>query len=77
LAIEHSRDNRRKAIELYLQLRETFRTNPRFSKIFEFLEGDLSPHAFNSDVNADIRAEFASFLEDIGMCVSSGEMKAA
>ena len=75
LAVEYSRDNRRKRMELYLALREYFRTNERFGEIFEFLDGNISTDVFESEVNADTRAEFASFLEDVAMCVSSGELK--
>jgi hypothetical protein len=82
LAIEYSRDNRRKRMELYLRLRDEFRTNERFSDIFKFLDNYADASDTNKRklagtfrVSLDTRAEFASFLEDVAMCVSSGEMK--
>jgi len=81
---EYSRDNRRKRMELYLRLRDEFRTNPRFSDIFEFLDkytdaGDTDKQhlakTFISKVRPDTREEFAAFLEDVAMTVSSDAMK--
>jgi hypothetical protein len=83
--IEYSRDNRRKRMELYIKLREEFRTKPSFGKIMEFLETYAASEeadkpalgeTFLREVDRDTRLEFAAFLDDLAMIMKSGALRA-
>jgi hypothetical protein len=84
---EYIRDNRRKRLKHYGELRREFRSNQDFSVIFdglsEYAEADEAKDEKQrviageklAGIKRDIRSEFAAFLEDIAMGMQSGALK--
>jgi hypothetical protein len=81
--MEYIRDNRRKRLQLYGELRKEFRTNPHFSDIFEGLDEYDTDDALEkakaakklAGIRQDTRSEFAAFLEDVAMTMKAGALK--
>ena len=67
------RENDRRRFETFFKMRQEFRTNPRFGKIFQALEGDIKRVQL-SEISDDDAAELAGFLEEIAILVQSGVM---
>jgi hypothetical protein len=85
--LEYIRDNKRKRMELYINLRENFRENDHFDKIFKALDQyekakeakDDSAKVIAREMLKSIpyehRYEFVAFLEDVAMAVNSGALR--
>lgn len=81
---EYNRDNKRKRMEMYINLREKFRENKGFDDIFKAL--DKYDQAKNEATKAAARKklslipyghryEFVALLEDIAIAMKSGALK--
>jgi len=71
---EYTRQNKQKRAEQYIELREKFKEDGRFDKLFELLENDDPQLA---DVPYYVKQEFLGFYEDIALLVKSGLLRRA
>jgi hypothetical protein len=65
------RESDRRRVETFFKLRNEFRKNKRFGKIFQALDGDITKITLRR-IKSDDAAEFASFIEEIAILVQSG-----
>ncbi|MGX1412747.1 hypothetical protein [Bradyrhizobium elkanii] len=82
--LEYSRDNKRKRMEMYVQLRQKFRENSLFDPIFAALDDygeakddvtKLATRTKLSTIPYGDRYEFVALLEDVAIAMNSGSLK--
>lgn len=70
--VEFTRQNKQKRAEQYIDLRDAFKGNRRFDKLFGLLETDDPSLA---QIPFHIKQDFLGFYEDIALLVKSGLMR--
>ncbi|MEB3310347.1 MAG: hypothetical protein VKJ02_08940 [Snowella sp.] len=69
---EYMGQNAQKRAECYIEMREKFKENDRFQKMFELLEND-DPELAN--LSYDKKMDFLGFYEDIALMINSNLLK--